>query len=94
MQSNIKGERAQKSFNDEVISVTIFSNSVSLEKFLYSNLKVQVMLVTLFISPSILLLWELHALSLYKPLATSKHLAKLRKQRVATASSTESINKL
>ena len=57
--------------------VTIFSNTKLreiLEFSVYfpstpSKLKVQVfVLVTLFISPSILSLWELHALSLYKPL--------------------------
>ena len=57
--------------------VTIFSNTKLreiLEFSVYfpstpSKLKVQVfVLVTLFISPSILSLWELHALSLSKPL--------------------------
>ena len=56
-------------------SVTIFSNTKLreiLEFSVYfpstpSKLKVQV-LIFFFISPSILSLWELHALSLYKPL--------------------------
>ena len=68
------------SFNGEIKSVTIFSNTKLreiLEFSVYfpstpSRLNVQVFvllfLVTLFISPSILSLWELHALFLYKPL--------------------------
>ena len=70
----------KRAFNGEIKSVTIFSNTKLreiLEFSVYfpstpSKLKVQVFvllfLVTLFISPSILSLWELHALSLYKPL--------------------------
>ena len=73
-------ERGQcNSFNGE-IKCYYFSNTKLREIFessVYfpstpSKLKVQVFvllfLVTLFISPSILPLWELHALSLYKPL--------------------------
>ena len=56
----------------------LFLVTLSLGKFFEfsvyfpSKLKIQVFvllfLVTLFISPSILSLWELHALSFYKPL--------------------------
>ena len=50
----------------EILEFSVYFPSIP------SKLKVQVFvllfLVTLFISPSILSLWELHALSLYKPL--------------------------
>ena len=57
--------------------ITIFSNiklrdNSETSVYFPSKLKVQVLLlflVTVFILPSILSLWELHALSLYKPLA-------------------------
>ena len=74
-------EGACNSFNGEIKSVTIFSNTKLREIFecsVYfpstpSKLFVLLFLVTLFISPSILPLWELHALSLYKPLVQASN---------------------